>query len=81
MVKYYNKITFKEEIERRMGVSWSYVSFWKYEVKGFIKPSGYMANGKREVPIYTEREIVAFIKRMPQLKLEGKIRKKHVEIS
>jgi len=47
MENLYNRKTFKDKVEQLTGYKWAYITFVKYEEKGFYKPHGTMANGNR----------------------------------
>jgi len=63
-----------EQFKSQLGWSIDYVTWWTYVKKGYVKPSSYMQDGKRVVPIYYQRDfglIVATLKHLVEL---GKIR-------
>lgn len=74
--KYYNRKSLQSEIEKRTGYVFSYIVLCNYEKKGFIRSSGSMPNGNRQVPVYTDSDIEAFIARIPELDQLDKIRVK-----
>ena len=74
MENLYNRKTFKDKVEQLTGYKWAYITFVKYEEKGFYKPHGTMANGNREVPVYTDKEVNKFVKDIPKLVKQGLMR-------
>jgi len=72
-MKYYNIIQLREELENK-GFPFAYITVFSYVKKGYIKVSGFMPNGDRQVPVFTDKEVDSFIKIIPKLQKEGKIK-------
>lgn len=70
----YNKKTLVEEINKKMGWDITEHSLWTYEKKGFLKPSSYVADGKRMIPIYYHTDFDYFVEKLELLNKQGKIR-------
>jgi hypothetical protein len=74
----FNKKTLLEELKRQRGWLIDYLTIWTYEKKGFIKPSSYIANGKRKVPIYYRSDIPKIIDALELAEKVGKVRIKKI---
>ena len=70
----YNKKTLLEELKRQKGWLIDYITLWTYEKKGFMKPSSYVANGKRKMPIYYQTDIQKIIEALELAEKVGKAR-------
>jgi len=74
MTKFYNKKSLVKEIEKRIGVTIPYITLIHYENKGYLHSAGRMPDGKRTVPVYSEKSLLDFIEKLMVLKNEGKVR-------
>lgn len=74
MIIDYNKITLLKKIKDDFGWDIDYVTLWTWEKKKYIGPSSYLANGKRLVPVYYERDYQYLINVLRLLQKSGKIR-------
>ena len=72
----FNKKALIAELEKVKGWKISYIAFWKWETKGYIKPSSYIQDGQRMVPIYYRADLPIIIATLEQLDKIGKIRLK-----
>lgn len=70
----FNNTTLLSQLEKDFGWRIDYVTLWTYVKKGFIKPSSFMHNGKRIVPIYYNKDYLKISKRLRRLADIGKIR-------
>jgi len=70
----YNNTTLLEQFKKTLNWSIDYVTLWTYVKKGYIKPSSYMKNGRRVVPIYYERDFSLIVATLQHLANLGKIR-------
>jgi len=78
--KVFNRKELKKEIERRSSFRLTHFTIWKYEKKGYFKPSGSMQYGKRLMPVYFERDIDAIIAIIKQLKAKGIIKVRTADV-
>lgn len=74
MINYFTKTQVHKILKDRYSIDIAYETLWSYEKRGYIKPSGYTMYGSRKMPIYTQKEIDKFIKKVDKLKTQGKIR-------
>jgi hypothetical protein len=75
MINYYNNKDFAKEVSIRTGYDISSYDIWYWGKKGLIKPelSGILKDGKRNRPIFTDKEVNDYIVKLETLKVEGKI--------
>lgn len=69
-----NNKTLLQQLKEVHGWSIDYVTLWTYVKKGYIKPSSYMSNGRRVVPIYYQRDFSLIVATLQHLADIGKIR-------
>lgn len=66
----YNKKTLLEELEKR-GIMRGKNSLYEDEERGLLKPSGFVDDGKRKVPVYDEKALENYIKNIQKM-IKGK---------
>lgn len=74
--KFYNRIEAMERIQELTGYQFTYRTMVNWEERGFINVAGYIGNGKRDMPVYTDETIETFLNKMPALRRDGKIHTK-----
>lgn len=70
----FNNTTLLLQFKHDLGWSIDYITLWTYTKKGYIKPSSYMKDGKRKVPIYYFRDYPLIVATLQGLANLGKIR-------
>lgn len=75
MINYYNQNEVIQILKEKHGIKKiTRVTLWNYEKKGYINRSGNMKNGVELKPVYTDKEINEFVKILPELRKQGKVR-------
>lgn len=70
----FNNISLLSQLKEDFGWNIDYITLWTYVKKGYLKPSSYMSNGKRVVPIYYNRDYSLVVATLQNLADIGKIR-------
>lgn len=78
--QYFNRKSLLEEIKKRTGYDIGYVTMWEKEKSGIFSPSGYMKDGTRDVPVYEEDKLQEIINTLEQMKKEGRVRIKIINV-
>lgn len=73
MKRFYNKVTFINELKKR-GIIRSYDALFVDQKRGLLIEVGQLADGKRLVPIYDDSSVNAYIKRINELKKSHQVR-------
>lgn len=79
--KFFNRKEAVEEIKSRSGFIVSYISLWSWEKKGYIKPTGVIGDGGRQVPVFTSEDIDVIIKKIRDGKKAGIIKVRRIKKS
>lgn len=66
--------TLLEEFDNKLGWSIDSVTLWTYVKKGFIKPSSYLQDGKRVVPVYYKSDFPHLVKTLKLLAKLGRVK-------
>lgn len=69
-----NNKTLLQQLKDKLGWSIDSVTLWTWVRKGYIKPSSYMHNGRRIVPIYYQRDFNMVVATLHHLQKLGSIR-------
>ena len=72
-LRYYNLNGVRDLVNEKFGYKFHKMSIVNYKDKNYLVSSGYYSHGKKIIPLYSEKDVDRFIKRLPKLIKEGKI--------
>ena len=73
-MNYYNNKTFAKEISKRTGVDFPVQAIYRWRKKKLITPNGFMANGKRSIPVWSESDVVQVMGMIKVMQANGTLK-------